>query len=58
MGRVNATVRDEHLAQLEQVKESADSDISDAEAVRRIFDTAQRVDELERELRNVQATHE
>ncbi|MFC6764877.1 hypothetical protein [Natrinema soli] len=57
MGRVNATVRDEHLAQLEEIKESADSDISDAEAVRHIFDTAKQMNELERELRNVQATH-
>lgn len=58
MGRVNATVRDEHLAQLGQVKESADSDISDAEAVRRIFDRAQRVDSFEQELRNKRAGHE
>ena len=58
MGRVNATVDDEHLAQVEQVKESADSDISDAEAVRRIFDRAQRVDQLEQELRDERASHE
>jgi multidrug resistance efflux pump len=56
MGRVNATVRDEHLAQLEQIKESADEEISDAEAVRRIFDRAQRVEQLEQELRDEQAT--
>ena len=52
MARINATVRDEHVDQLETVKEEADSEISDAEATRRIFDRAARVQELEQELRD------
>ena len=52
MARINATVWDEHIDQLETVKEEADGEISDAEATRRIFDRAARVQELEQDLRD------
>ena len=52
MARINATVWDEHIDHLKTVKEEADSEISDAEATRRIFDRAARVQELEQELRD------
>lgn len=58
MGRINATVRDEHIEQLETTKSEADSDISDAEATRRIFDRAQAATDLRSELAELQATYE
>lgn len=52
MARINATVWDEHMEQLETVKEEADGEISDAEATRRIFDRAAHAQELAQDLRD------
>ncbi|MFC4440442.1 MULTISPECIES: CopG family transcriptional regulator [Natrialbaceae] len=56
MGRVNATVSDEHLAQVEQVKQSADSDMLAElrnEYESRITDLEQDVERLRNEKRTL-----
>jgi chromosome segregation ATPase len=52
MARINATVRDEHMEQLKEVKKTAEGEISDAEATRRIFDRAASVQAIEQDLRD------
>jgi chromosome segregation ATPase len=59
MERITPTVRSEHVEFVEEVQAEADSDISDAEAVRRIFDHAMQseaeVERLESELEQADA---
>ena len=40
MKRISPQVREEHIEYINEVQSKADSDISDAEAIRRIFDRA------------------
>lgn len=40
MKRITPQIRDEHVEYIERVQTDAESDISDAEAIRRIFDRA------------------
>lgn len=62
MKRITPQVEPEHIDFIESVKDDADDDISDAEAVRRIFDKAieadERVAELESELEHSEARRE
>jgi vacuolar-type H+-ATPase subunit I/STV1 len=58
MDRITPHVREEHLEQIRSVQESADSDISEAEAVRRIFDRASEANRTDEELEAVRSEYE
>ena len=58
MERITPYVREEHIEQIEEMKKSTDSDISDAEAVRRIFDRASEAKRFESELEAIRSGHE
>jgi uncharacterized protein involved in exopolysaccharide biosynthesis len=58
MQRITPYVREEHIEQIEEMQKSTDSDISDAEAVRRIFDRAAETKRFESELESLRSDHE
>jgi archaellum component FlaC len=62
MKRITPQIRDEHVEYIKQIQMDADGDISDAEAVRRIFDGAMQheaeVERLESELEQTEARAE
>lgn len=59
MKRITPQVREEHIEYIEEVKSETDGNISDAEAIRRIFDEAiqggSRVEQLESDLNQSEA---
>jgi septal ring factor EnvC (AmiA/AmiB activator) len=59
MKRITPQVKEEHIEYIQKVRSNADSDISDAEAIRRIFDQAiqceSQVEHLESELNQAEA---
>lgn len=59
MKRITPQVKEEHIEYIQEVRSNADSDISDAEAIRRIFDQAiqceSQVKHLESELDQAEA---
>lgn len=59
MKRITPQVREEHIEYIEEIQSKADGDISDAEAIRRIFDQAiqceSQVEQLESELDHAEA---
>lgn len=58
MERITPHVREDHLEQIRSVKESADGDISEAEAVRRIFDRASEAERAESERESIRSDYE
>lgn len=58
MERITPYVREEHIEQIKEMQKSADSDISDAEAVRRIFDRAADVKRSEAEVESLRSEHD
>ena len=58
MKRITPYVREEHIEQIEEMQKSADSDISDAEAVRRIFDRAADMKRSEAEIESLRSEHD
>lgn len=58
MERITPHIREEHLEQIRSVQESADSDISEAEAVRRIFDRAADAERAEAEREAMRSEYE
>lgn len=59
MKRISPQVREEHIEYINEVQSKADGDISDAEAIRRIFDRAiqceSQTEQLESELNHAKA---
>lgn len=59
MKRITPQIREEHIEYIEEVKSTADGDISDAEAIRRIFDKAiqsgSQAEQLESDLHQAEA---
>ena len=58
MKRITPHVREEHIEQIKKVQESAEGDISEAEAVRRIFNHASVAERTESELEALRSEHE
>jgi uncharacterized protein involved in exopolysaccharide biosynthesis len=58
MERITPYVREEHIEQIDEMKKSTDSDISDAEAVRRIFDRASEMNRFESKIESVRSGYE
>ena len=59
MKRITPQIRDEHVAYIEEIQAESESEISDAEAVRRIFDRSMQyeaeVERLESEVEQAEA---
>ncbi|WP_306060518.1 hypothetical protein [Natronococcus wangiae] len=58
MERITLYARENHLEQIRSGQESADGDISEAEAVRRIFDRAAEADRAEAERESIRSEYE
>ncbi len=58
MERITPYVREEHIELINEVQKSADGDISDAEAVRRIFDRAAEAKRSEAEIEAMRSEHD